>query len=534
MHNLENLSLSPSCVIFDASKSTQASIQKYEPIAKFNKIFYRKNISNYENVKPYYGSDEITHGCGELTILCGRSLLNGIAKYPYRSKYVLFHISLLNPFFYLGFVGLIRRYILGLKDPNAKVTFKKIYNIGRLLPTLFVLIQNPNAKVTNHYSVNSDIGYKGFLDFLNATNRKYAVLRFFEKLPHGNRVGGDLDILVEDELEDQAIDFLTKNPGTEMVDMYSVSGPSNASRIPYHTPFLSRKILEEAVRFNGYLVPNDLDYFHSFIYHCLYHKGLSSGIKSIYPELNISKSPDNDYMLKIKELGDKVEIKVGDTLEDLDSYMGSVGWRPHTDTLDLLSSSNKWLLRHLKSQKLEDEITLTICVLKNGFHKHHKIENFKNSLKKQGLEIIKYESLDNDRKLLAYNHLRGGNWSATNEIQYSPSDIFILFDKSNDGIISRRYKVKYDPRSKKEFLRSKYDIEYQSHIHMTDNTHQASEYVNVMYPGELDKIKNVIKQYDNDFKDPSNLAYINILIYKIKNLPRDFKEFIFESLRGRL
>ena len=431
-------------------------------------------------------------------------------------------------------MGILRRLLIGKKDPNAKITFLGVFNFGLLIPQLFILFQNPNAKVTNHYSINSEIGYKGFLDRLNSTNKKYVVLRFFENLPNGNRIGGDLDVLVEDSLQEYASEFLTQNPGTEMVDMYSVSGPSNAARIPYHTPFLSRQILDNAKTFRGYKVPNDKDYLNSFIYHCLYHKGLSSGIPSCYENLTISSSPDNDYLKKIKELGSNIGVDLGDTLEELDNYMESVGWKPHADTLDLLASSNKWIEQHLKSLKLAEEITLTVCVLKSGFHKHHSIDDFKNSLASVGFEVIHHEHLVGNRATLAYDHLRGGNWSASGSKEFSPSDIFIIFDKTKDGLLVRKFAIDYDPRSKKEALRKTYDVGYQSHIHMTDNTHQASEYINTMYPDKISFYKKSIIDFDSQYSGEVSLPLFNILKYKLKNLPPRIKESIMNFFKSKI
>ena len=166
----------------------------------------------------------------------------------------------------------------------------------------------------------------------------------------------------------------------------------------------------------------------------MYHKGLSSGIPSCYENLIISSSPDNDYLKKIKELGSNISVDLGDTLEELDNYMETVGWKPHADTLDLLASSNKWIEQHLKSLKLAEEITLTVCILKSGFHKHHNLGDFKNSLASVGFEVIHHEHLVGNRATLAYDHLRGGNWSASGSKEFSPSDIFIIFDKTKDGL----------------------------------------------------------------------------------------------------
>jgi len=319
-----------------------------------------------------------------------------------------------------------------------------------------------------------------------------------------------------------------------MVDMYSVSGPSNAARIPYHTPFLSRQMLDNATTFRGYRVPSDVDYFHSFIYHCLYHKGLSSGIPTCYPNLVVSSSPDNNYLQKIKELGKTIGVNAGETLEELDHYMETVGWKPHADTLDLLSSNNKWIYQHLKSLVLAKEITLTVCILKSGFREHHSVDEFKLSLEDIGLEVLSYESLLGDRAILAFDRLRGGNWSSSNEEEYSPSDVFVIFDKTIDGLLVRKFGIQYDPRSKKESLRKKYDVCQQSHIHMTDNTHQAIEYINIMYPNKLESYTKKIIKFDQQFRDNVSPDNLQLLKYKLKNIPIRIKKFAINFLKNKI
>ncbi len=528
---LDNLSANPSCMVFDSSLNLSEKVENHEFFRDYKLKFINKSSSN-SKFETYVSSDEVTQGCGELTVLCGRSLLHGLAKYPYRSKYVLFHLSFFNLFFYIGAVGLIRRLLLGKNNPNAKITFSGILKVGSFIPSYFILYTNPNARTTYHYSVNSQIGYKGFLNYLNKTGKKYIVLRFFENLPLGGRVGGDLDILVEDDLEKEASDFLMQNPGTEMVDMYSVSGPSDAARIPYYTPFLSRKMLEDSIDFNGYRVPNNEDYLNSFIYHCLYHKGLSSGIPTCYSDLKISNNPDNDYMLKIKNLSSVLGVLPGETLEELDEYMHECGWKPHDDTLELLSNSNKWIRRHLKEQKLEEEITLIICVLKEGFHNHHTIESFKSSLDDYGFSILNYDHLNTEDKRLAYDHLRGGNWSSSGAAEFSPSDIFVLFDSSEDGFLARRSGLAYDPRYKKLAIRKKFDVGHQSHIHMTDSTNQSVQYINVMYKDSLDEYKSKIKNYDEKFSKKVNVfKYIRFFL---RSSPYRAKEAFMNFFKDRI
>jgi len=532
----KNLSKNPSLVVFDASPRLASELTKSFEFDKFKFHLYSLKLKKSKKVNfiQYSQSEEVNQNSGEITALHNKSLLNGLAKYPYRSKYVLFKLSPFNVYFYLGLAGMFRRYIIGLLQDNNRLDILGIKTFTKSPLDLYLVIKNPNSKFTNHFSISTEINYRGFLDYLNKIGKKYTVIRFFENLPERFREGGDLDVLVEDDVFDTACDFLSNNSGPEMVDMYSVTGPSNAAKIPYYTPYLAKKILDESVLHNGYSVPNPEHYLNSFIYHCLYHKGLSSGIETRYKDLNVLKSPDNDYLLKIHELSEALNVEVGSTLEELDLYMKSVGWRPHLDTLDLLSSNNKWLYKHTKSTNLGKELCLIACVLKIGFFEHNKIENFEKKLELLNLKILNKEVLKEERLLTAYNHLRGGNWSATNEEQYSPGAVYLLVDESRDGFLVRKNNLNYNPRSKKMALRKKFDVGFQSHIHMTDNTYQTLEYIDVLYPEQLSKYKDTISEIDKHFNNNTLVDFSFILIYKLKTFPRKFKDRLMEKLRSLL
>ena len=137
-------------------------------------------------------------------------------------------------------------------------------------------------------------------------------------------------------------------------------------------------------------------------------------------------------------------------------------------------------------------------MLKNGFHENNTLTDFEQYLDELGLKVLHHEALHGSRKIRAYEHLRGGNWSSNNAEEYKPSDLYVLFDKSEDGVFVRASGCRYDPRNKKVALRKKFDSHGQSHIHMTDNTHQAMQYLKVMYPNYLEKYKAEIKAYDQN------------------------------------
>ena len=478
----------------------QESTTLYELLPKdagrTTRVFHPDKINQSDGGGESFSADDIATNAGEVTFLRGRALKNLIIKYPYRAKFVAVKLDFLSPYFYLGMLGLIRRFILGFRYLNGKIEILGFQSIGDC--GLHMILKNRNATVTTHFSVNEAIGYGGFLDHLNSVNANYVVLRFFEKLPQQYRDGGDLDILISDQDYEKATDFLRQNPGSKMVDAYSESGPANAARIPYYVPSLARKLLNEKQKVGKYYVQNPSNYFFSLAYHCLYHKGRSSGITSNYANVAPYENPDNDYLVKLEEIAEQANLECPSTLEEIDKLMKESGWRPHLDTLDLLATTNVWLSTHLARQRSNvREQTLIACVLKKGFlDRYDVVEDFEKSLREQGLTVLRKEILENERAELARAHLRGGNWSSVGAEEYFPKVIYIVFDSTNYGYICRANNFFYSPRGKKLALRKLYDVDHQSHIHMTDDTAQTMEYLEVLYPEQIVELEAEIGKFD--------------------------------------
>ena len=216
---IEQLSNKPSVMIYDPSSKIRKAFEIDDIFKHTNKSFFYTSVSKLNvgftenNVKLLTSSEDVTHGTGELSVLSGRCLANGLAKYPYRSRFVLFAVQPFNLFFYLGLIGLLRRFLMGIKDPNAQIKFLGVNAVGKgLNRSYFFGIQNLNSEVTTHFSISDDIGYSGFLNFLEANGGDYVVLRFFGNLPESNRDGGDMDILVSDQLYKKANKSLHQTP----------------------------------------------------------------------------------------------------------------------------------------------------------------------------------------------------------------------------------------------------------------------------------------------------------------------------------
>ena len=163
----KNLSKIPSLVVFDASPRLASRLTNSLDFEKFKFHLYSLKVkkSKKVNFTQYSQSEEVNQNSGEITALHNKSLLNGLAKYPYRSKYVLFKLSPLNVYFYLGLAGMFRRYIIGLLQDNNRLDILGIKTFTKSPLDLYLVIKNPNSKFTNHFSISTEINYRGFLDY---------------------------------------------------------------------------------------------------------------------------------------------------------------------------------------------------------------------------------------------------------------------------------------------------------------------------------------------------------------------------------
>ena len=185
--------------------------------------------------------------------------------------------------------------------------------------------------------------------------------------------------------------------------------------------------------------------------------------------------------------------------------------------MQLLSTSNKWINKHLRFAKKSSELTLSVCILKNGFRQHSNISSFAKELKSKGLSILHQEVLVGKRKSIAYSHLRGGNWSSTNESKYIPDTILVLKGSSYQAFICRVNNIAFNPRPIKVALRKKFDHFPQSIIHMTDDTDQALEYIDLMYPEWKHSLISDIQKKDAERLKRSKFVQLISYIFKAKS-----------------
>jgi hypothetical protein len=259
------------------------------------------------------------------------------------------------------------------------------------------------------------LGVSGLIDRLAEEQISYVVLRWFEQLPE-LEPGEDLDVLVADADLQRMRALLAEEPGTIPVDLYSETGlpGSDFHSAAYYPPALARRLLETAVtHHSGCRVPAPAEHLNSLAYHAVYHKGFRSGLRS---EQNGASTPDprpeHDYRTVLAELARAQGIPLVDTLEGVDDFLASRGWRPPPDTLRRLATTNDWIRRSLAGiERDEPELPeLAVFLIRERTLDVVGLADALGVLTDLGFEILHAAELDVDAQQRCHDQARGGNW----------------------------------------------------------------------------------------------------------------------------
>jgi hypothetical protein len=189
-----------------------------------------------------------------------------------------------------------------------------------------------------------------FFGALDDRGVRYAVLRWFEHLPHLDP-DEDIDMLFEDADLALVKDLFAFEGGTPC-DVYSVNGSPGSSHhgMPYFPTDAARRLLARTVKIRGlYRAPCPEDHFLSLAYHALYHKGLRSGLPTSARGLSPIPDPEHDYARVLSELAHAAGLTLSIDMETLDDYIGERGWHPSPPMLLGLIERNQWLAARMQS-----------------------------------------------------------------------------------------------------------------------------------------------------------------------------------------
>ncbi|MEX1993082.1 MAG: hypothetical protein WD929_00355 [Steroidobacteraceae bacterium] len=364
---------------------------------------------------------------------------------------------------------------------------------------------NPQSRARRQLRLGLD--WDDFFAALAGRGIRYAVLRWFESLP-AVAPGEDVDLLIADEDIGRIGDLCGRWRSGRVCDVYSVTGlpGSDFRKMAYYPPRCAQQILERAVRLHDrFRVPCLEDHFLSLAYHAVYHKGYASGLPGVTAAgATGHKVPDHDYRVELAALASALGIDVAIDLESLDAYLAGRGWRPPYDMLSRLAFHNRWIFdRFLKDGPaiVAEHRGLALFLIRERAEQLGYSARVVEQLKSEGFHILDSPVLPPDARERAIRQLRGGNWGRGKWPRSGgpPVQAIIAWDPEPLAV-QPRIRRDYPLLSNGRILRAKESLrdwvlaqggrgERFNALHSSDNDLQAWEYLEVLFPEQLDSYR---------------------------------------------
>lgn len=410
----------------------------------------------------------------------------------------------------------------------ARLTKRTIYcGTVRLADEQFDLfeVRQPRGPQTRMY-FSPAWGPTGLAAHLAAADIKYVVLRWFEQLPVIDR-GEDLDVLVSDTDLAKFRALVESEPGTQPLDLYSESGlpSSDYHGAAYYPPVLARMILENAhLHESGFLVPAPIEHLRSLAYHAVYHKGLHSGIPSELRAVHLDPEieTEHDYVAHLARLAATTNTELDITLEGVDRYLTSVGWRPPNDALRRLTNVNSLVPTLLNEPSprvaLPERAELSVFLIRERTLDVVTIDEVRRLLDRFGFDVIYVEELDVIKVPRDSLLLRGGNWGAGPYPVSGGLPVIIIVAVHHNPIQPwSELEVQYPHLTNaaiyefKEELRRQIKERVVPHatfnpVHSSDNTAEALEYLNIVVPDLVPELFRDAITRTSEFSAPDNVV----------------------------
>jgi hypothetical protein len=369
---------------------------------------------------------------------------------------------------------------------------------------------------------NLGISAADLISRMNKAKANYVVLRWFDELPKVKK-GEDIDILIADEDVSKAEIYLQGNRLTGLpCDLYSVSGLKGTDwrGMAYYPPALAKIILAESRdHTSGARIPSDCHYFFSLCYHCLFHKGYSSGLPSRLGLNNALLAPEHDYLETLKKSAQAAKIHITSFfMEDLFIFLKGKGWTPPRDTLDRLARKNMWVRDFLAANCPERVILCpyicTIVIREAGLAK---LDRIRAMLWQEGLEILVDTEIPKERRLISAQYIRGGNWhqgpwpvSGGN-----PAHIIVTCDElaAIHNVEPSKYASTQDIQKVKVLIRKELNKDVRkdrrcNSLHSADNAEQAEEYLRTALGYSEAALREVTRKANELIASTSNLDFL--------------------------
>ncbi len=471
--------------------------------------------NNLENNNPdffdrYLSRDQIGKNNAEVIILSGKTKRNVWDFSAYRhARFIAWSLKLTYDDL-IAAVGWMKNVVTG----NIKLhcVIRNSLKDRKVYLVVNEVLRTTHSRARRYLS--SRMGVQRYLRDLSLRSVRYVVLRWFENMP-AMEPGEDIDFLVHDDDMDAMDEILGQYPGLIPCDVYSVSGlPGSQYRdMAYYPPYLASRILEDAVMHNGCCyAPSPEQHFFSLAFHAAYHKGLRSGIKSSLMDCDTEETPEHDYLPTLHRLARDNGFVCGSTLEEIDDFLASHGWRPPRDMLAKLSEDNTWIRKRFF--EIEDKGSiyekLVVFVFREKVLEHGLDDLLMNKIEESGFRIIASKKLSQEEIDHSSGRIRGGNWGRGPFPQSGggPAQAVVAIDTSpvrppKDILKVNPHLSNENVRIVKEQLRTLVNKRIGkaamfNAVHSSDNGDHALDYIGVMFTAEEKRsIMDEVRKYDD-------------------------------------
>ena len=494
-----------------------------ERLCIYSKNPKKLNGKGYENfVRKYHNIQEISRGRSNVVFLDNEAIKGTVVGYPLDCQNVLVALDV-PKYWIMLFIGILRRVLLGHVKIKGIVRLKTKNN-----SRVWLYLKTLQKRSGNDFYFSSEIGIQGMLDYLKQNKINYVVMRFYQKLPDLYTKGSDIDILVSNQDEEKLKNYLIQNPGNIKVDIWNESAPSY-SGVSYFIPRLAKQILKSSIAGpGGSRIPGKKEALLSLLYHTLYHKGINAGIISKTAGVESIDNPDNKYIFEIQNLSRELKVNVGSTMEEMDDYLNTEGWKPKIDTLAKIAQWNEWVRVKHFSNPISNYNSISVFILRELAITNNIVGPIKDLIRKEGFEIVTDIYLKEEVRAEAIKHLRGGTWKDAmykdNSREFEPAFAIVILDSHVNNL--NRFV------SLKEKIRNKFDHDKSpSIVHSTDNEIESWDYINCCFPGMEKEIKKSIQKLEEKkIFIPFYLKFTKFLPYYKASLNSKIKSWILNMV----
>lgn len=338
----------------------------------------------------------------------------------------------------LGLLGCFCQLLLKRYSFPRIVTFRTPQGKPRRM--LATRIKRPkNCRRNALHFIPHSLGLPGMFRAFDEQSVRYAVLRWFERLPEIEPTE-DVDMLVADDSLLAVLDILHAEPGIQPCDVYSESGLARSAYCgtPYYPPQVAKRVLAGAVRHNDVcMAPAPRDYFHSLAYHAVYHKGLKSNLPRGELKFADRVKSEHDFTSILGEMAKRLWIDVEISLQGLHNYLQKTGWGPSAEMLDRLArvgKSNAWL-RHLAAEVAPhvNDQGLAVFVLREETVARGLTHRIVGMIRDCGFDVLATRMLAPEEIEFAAARTRGGNWEAGKPYELTggrPAAAVVVYDRA--------------------------------------------------------------------------------------------------------